>query len=86
MAVLYKIREMIGFGSINKQGPRTFRYVVQDKEGIREIIEMLNGNLVLEKRITGPVGLGRFIEAYNKRYNTSIELITTPWVPTWEDG
>lgn len=86
IAVLYLIKDMIGIGSVIKQGPRTFRYVVQGKEGLREIIEMLNGNLVLEKRITGPEGLGRFIEAYNKRYSGTIQLITKRETPTWEDG
>jgi len=83
LAVLHHIKKIIGFGSINKQGPRTFRYVVQDQIGLAEIISFLNGNLVLKKRIAG---LAKFIEAYNARYTTSIEAITTGVEPTREDG
>lgn len=83
IAVLYHIRELIGFGSITKQGPQTFRYVVQDEVGLGHIIEMLNGRLVLEKRISG---LLRFITAYNKRYNKSIEGIEIRVMPTRNDG
>lgn len=77
------IRELIGFGSVNKQGPRTFRYIVQDQSGLGEIINFLNGNLVLEKRIAG---LSRFIGAYNERYTASIAIKSTKVVPTREDG
>lgn len=83
LAVLHYIRKLIGIGSINKQGPRVFRYVIQDQAGLGEIIRILNGNLVLKKRI---VGLMRFIEAYNERYSTSIEGITKGVIPTREDG
>lgn len=86
IAVLYKIRELVGFGSVNKQGPRTFRYVVQDESGLGEIIKMLNGRLVLEKKISGEKGLLRFIAAYNKRYSKSITGIATRVVPTRQDG
>lgn len=86
LAVLYNIRELIGFGSVNKQGPRTFRYVVQDAEGLGEVIKMLNGRLVLNKRILGEKGLGRFIAAYNERYSGSLVLNETRAIPTRADG
>lgn len=86
ITVLYDIREMLGYGAIKKQGPRTFRYEVQDELGLEKMIELLNGNLILEKRITGEVGLVRFIEAYNKRYSKAIVPITTKKQLTQEDG
>lgn len=85
-AVLNKIREMVGFGAIVRQGARTFRYVVQDTEGMGELINMINGRLVLEKSISGPVGLGRLIEAYNKQNTNPIKQISRKVQPTWEDG
>lgn len=83
IAVLYQIKDMIGFGSVHKQGARTFRYVVQDEEGLGNIIEMLNGNVVLGKR---RIVLERFIAAYNERYSKSIEVKTTKVLPTLKDG
>ena len=83
LAVLHEIREMIGLGSVNKQGPRTFRYVVQDKEGIKTIIEIMNGQLVLEKR---KEGLKRFITAYEAKYDVKIEYIESDRKPTFEDA
>lgn len=83
LAVLHEIREMLGYGSINKQGARTFRYVVQDKEGLGNIIEIMNGQLVFEKR---KEGLKRFIAAYNEQYGTSVENQESERKPTKEDA
>jgi hypothetical protein len=83
MAILHEIQVMLGFGSINKQGARTFRYVVQDKEGMGNIIEIFNGRLILEKR---KEELKRFIEVYNQVYGTSIEYIESKRMPTKEDA
>jgi len=83
IAVLYYIRDQIGFGSVIKHGPRTFRYVVQDQEGLGLMIQFLNGNLVLHKRIAD---LGRFIIAYKIRYYISYTLIETPFKPTLKDA
>lgn len=86
VAVLHYIRDILGYGSVIKQGPRTFRYVVQDKVGLGRIIDLFNGRLVLEKGISGEKGLLRFIAAYNIRYSTEIVGITTKVVPTRSDG
>ena len=84
IAVLYRIREIMGgIGTIQKQGPKTFRYNIQDQKGLETIIEIINGNLVLDKRI---FGLELFIAAYNERYSKSIKINKTRRVPTRKDG
>lgn len=86
LAVLYHIKEIIGFGSVNKQGPRTFRYAVQDERGLAAIIDFLNGNIVQTKRIMGEKGLMRFIDAYNQKYGTSIIGKREAKEPTRKNG
>lgn len=66
-----------------KQGPQVFRYVVQDRQGLLKIIEMINGNLVLNKR---QAGFERFVEAYNKRYSETVEVKKTRHTPTLKDS
>lgn len=86
VAVLHYIKSLVGIGRVVKQGSTTFRFVVQDKEGLRDIIELLNGNLVLYKRREGEAGLKRFIEAYNKKYKANIEFNPSVFKPTRNDG
>lgn len=69
--VLYYIQEILGFGKVIKQGSRTFRYVVQDKVGIKEIINLVNGNLYLEKRKNQ---FKLFLENWNEK-NPKQEII-----------
>lgn len=83
VAVLHYIKSLLGFGVVTKQGARTFRYVVQDKEGLRKIIELLHGNLVLEKRIEE---MKRFVAAYAQKYDVKIEPKLTRYQPTRNDG
>ncbi len=71
--VLYYIKSQLGFGRVIKQGPFTFRYVVQDRDGILALINLLNNKLVLKKR---QLDLITFIKACNSYYG--FELITYP--------
>jgi hypothetical protein len=45
---LYNLRFTIGFGKVGKHG-QYFRYVVSKKRDIDRLIELFNGNLVLDK-------------------------------------
>lgn len=51
-AVLFYIKKELGFGSVVKQSEEsnTHQYRVRNREGIRKIIEILNGKLQLKKR------------------------------------
>ena len=82
MAILHYIKNTLGVGTVTKQGARTFRYVVQDKEGLRRIIEIFNGQLYLKKRLGG---FERFVKAYNGRYGDSIEVEKKRYEVTAED-
>lgn len=83
IAVLYFIKDLLGFGSVNKQGPRTFRYVVQDRDNLRHIIDLLNGNLALPKKM---LALDRFIKSYEIRHGIPIIFINKQFQPTRNDG
>lgn len=52
--VLYKIRSTLGFGTVKhyndfKQGTSYHRYIVSDIEGIFKLIQIFNGQLILNK-------------------------------------
>lgn len=84
VGILYLIKWTLGFGSVVKQGPTTFRYIVQDKEGLELIILLCYRNMHIQKKIDQLI---TFINAYNVRYGTS--LPSTPFVPvraTWNDA
>lgn len=83
LAVLNYIRELLGIGAVRKQGPLSFRYIVQDKVGLGEIIHLLNGEMVLKKRHEGML---RMIEGYNKRYGAALEYKESHRQVTRKDG
>lgn len=45
--ILYYIKMRLKTGRVVKQGTQTFRFVIQDYQGLLFIINLLNGNLVL---------------------------------------
>ena len=47
--LLYKIRNGLGFGSVRKIEGELYRFVVEDQIGIRRLLALFNGNLVLPK-------------------------------------
>ena len=69
--LLIKVREELGIGSVKKQGERTMRYIVQDKKGLKKIINLHNGELKLKKKREQFV---KFVELYNEKYGERIEL------------
>jgi hypothetical protein len=48
--VLEFIQSQLGFGRINKQGPDTSRFIVQDVVNLRLILLLLNGNVILPSK------------------------------------
>lgn len=46
--VLYKVKKYLGFGKVEPHG-EYYRYIVRDIRGTHKIIEIMNGNLCLEK-------------------------------------
>ena len=52
LPLLRRLRNELGFGTIRSDFSKaeSFRYVVEDRSGIKRIMAILNGNLVLPKR------------------------------------
>jgi hypothetical protein len=61
--VLYHIRERLGFGLV-KEFNGFSRYIVKNNSDIYLMILLLNGNLVLNKRI---LQLKRMIDVFNSK-------------------
>lgn len=83
--ILYDIKNNLGYGRVIKQGTQTFRFVVQDFDGLSSVINLVNGNLVLKKK---KIALLNFIKAYNKYYAIPKPLIfqDTLVIPTLNDA
>lgn len=83
ISVLYYIKQVLGYGHVYKQSARVFRYVVQDKDNLIKILEILNGNLVLQHRIDK---LSYFVEQFNTRYELDLKAISIRRLITLNDG
>lgn len=81
--VLYYIKTTLGFGRVVKQGTQTFRFVVQDYDGLQKLIHLVNGKVVLKKK---KVDLKNFIDAFNKYYGTNLVFIDNLVLPTLNDS
>lgn len=85
--ILYKIQKYLGTGSIHtsKEG---FSYLrVRSKEGLFKVALLLNGKLILEKRIEQ---YADWVHRLNQKYGTSLVPITEPaslsWNHAWLTG
>nr|QYC94405.1 putative LAGLIDADG homing endonuclease [Oedogonium sp. 1_circle_61917] len=67
--ILDKIKETLGFGTVIKQGPRVYRFIVRKKEELRLIIFLFNGNIVLPSR---KKQFNLFINEYNKKKKVEV--------------
>ncbi len=89
--ILYKIKAYLNIGRVLKQGTQTFRFVIQDYHGLKQIIHIFNGRLVLEKR---KLAFKNFIQAFNLYYGDSLvyqDTIVKPslndaWISGFTDG
>lgn len=81
--VLYKVKAFLGFGSVycDKQGYWTLN--VRNKEGLLKIAELLNGKLLLVKRLEQ---YEMWVHALNKKYGTCFVPVTQPATLTWENA
>ena len=62
--VLERIHQELAFGCVIKQGKRTMRFIVRQKDHLCLLIHLFNGNLVLPSRKTQ---FKRFLNAYNSK-------------------
>lgn len=71
-------------GRVLKQGTQTFRFVLQDREGLEYIINIVNGLFVLNN---SRLKLERFIQAFNHKYKADLVFNTSPsTLPTLKDS
>jgi hypothetical protein len=81
------IQATLGFGFIYKQGPRKHQFCVENLEGLRNLLHIFNGNLVLPTR---KKKLLQIIELYNQKApKRGLEQITPlgcDRLPTLEDA
>jgi hypothetical protein len=63
---LYDIKNNLGFGTVIKQGPKVYRYIVQNKKELSLICYLFNGNIVLPSR---KKNFNKFLTTYNQKKN-----------------
>ena len=86
--ILYNIKKLVGFGQVNgpyhnKNGSAYYRYRVGNLEGTKKLIDIFNGNFVLDKT---EKRFGNYLKAYNAKYSTEeIPLIKEKHIPTLND-
>lgn len=85
LSVLYYIKMRLhNLGRVLKQGTQTFRFVLQDREGLEYIINIVNGLFVLNN---SRLKLERFIQAFNHKYKADLVFNTSPsTLPTLKDS
>lgn len=87
--VLYHMLDILGFGSVIKQGPATHKFVVQSKDEIMLIIHLFNGNIVLPSR---KVVFSKFLQGVNAYVSTgriildTVQQIDRVVLPSLEDA
>lgn len=86
--ILYKIKKVVGCGQINgpyenKNGSTYYRYRVGNLEGTKRLIEIFNGNLVLDKT---QERFENYLKVYNTHKSTKdIYLSKKRHIPTLND-
>lgn len=95
--VLDMIQITLGFGKVIKQGPRVYRYIVQDKKNLELIVSLFNGNIVL---LTRQERFYKFLDLYNQKaikgkiildpispiYSNILPSLTNSWLTGFTDS
>jgi hypothetical protein len=86
--ILNNIKKLVGFGQVNgpypnKNGGTYYRYRVGNLKGTKKLIDIFNGNFVLNKT---EKRFGNYLKAYNaKDFTEEIPLIKEKHIPTLND-
>jgi hypothetical protein len=72
--ILFYIKKSLKFGSVSVQSIRnnTHQFRIRDKDNLIKIIHIFNGNLITKAKV---LQFKLFLQAFNEKYNTSINLI-----------
>ena len=76
-AVLWKVQKFVGHGSVYKQTNGAWTYRVRNKTGLIKVTNMLNGKLVLQKRL---FKFQQWVHALNCQFGLSMIACTQPAV------
>lgn len=79
--ILNKINNKLGFGSIIKQGPRVYRFIVNKKEHIALLINLFNGNIILPTR---KIQFNKFLNAFNDSSLSRLNISKIEYIPNKE--
>ena len=78
------IQITLGFGRINKQGPNTSRFIVENRAEISLLIAIFNGNLVFPQKLNS---FNQFVAAFNKLPKIeTVRFMNTLQSPTFNDS
>jgi len=74
--VLFYIKKSLGFGSVSVQSTtnNTHQFRIRDKDNLIKIINIFNGNMITKAKV---LQFKLFLQAFNKKYKTNIDLIDT---------
>lgn len=81
--VLFKIKDHLGYGSVYSDSKEYWTLSIRSQEGLLKVITLLNGKLILKKRIST---FQKWVEVYNLKYGTSFVSIATPAKLSWESA
>ncbi len=88
---LYYIKNTLQFGRVIKQGPYTFRFVIQDKENIIIFLSLIYNRIVTEHKL---LNYNIFINYCNSKYSVDMPLqlnctktnLESAWLSGFVDG
>lgn len=91
ISTLYLIKEALGFGRVVKQGPTTFRYIIQDRDSIITFLGMLYNRIVLNHKL---IKYNDFVSCSNSKFNLNMPLqnkvavidLENSWLSGFTDG
>ena len=78
LSILQLIKDNLQMGSILKQGPRVYRFIIHKKEFIRLMILLFNGNLILPNK---KIQFHHFLTTFNLK-NTTIPYSISNALPS----
>lgn len=83
--ILYKIQKILNMGNVIKQGPRVYRFIINKRDDIAQLLLLFNGNIILPTR---KVQFYKFLTAYNlsKKVLEPIIYLTSNNLPTLNDA
>ena len=83
--ILFYIKKQLGFGSVVVQckKSKTHQFRVRDKKGILTLIQIFNGNLLLEKKY---IRFKNWVNAFNSCYKSSIRITNKTNRPSLENA